>query len=104
MFSLYFASRPLGIVSRLHVYPVKKKCLPCKRDEITDAFISLQSHIQVLESTQENITALLMGLEYLINICYVDDTEVFKVKLFSFSCSPSSFSMCMCGCTHVLVL
>ncbi|KAH8491658.1 hypothetical protein H0E87_023686, partial [Populus deltoides] len=39
------------------------------------------SHIQVLESTQENITALLMGLEYLINICYVDDTEVFKVCL-----------------------
>ncbi|KAG6752113.1 hypothetical protein POTOM_044332 [Populus tomentosa] len=48
---------------------------------IIDAFISLQSHIQVLESTQENITALLMGLEYLINICYVDDTEVFKVCL-----------------------
>ncbi|KAL9379606.1 hypothetical protein Peur_028088 [Populus x canadensis] len=40
-----------------------------------------KSHIQVLESTQENITALLMGLEYLINICYVDDTEVFKVCL-----------------------
>ncbi|KAG6750964.1 hypothetical protein POTOM_045479 [Populus tomentosa] len=40
-----------------------------------------KSHIQVLESTQENINALLMGLEYLINICYVDDTEVFKVCL-----------------------
>ncbi|KAJ6763358.1 EXPORTIN 1/5 [Salix purpurea] len=40
-----------------------------------------KSHIQVLESTQENITALLMGLGYLINICYVDDTEVFKVCL-----------------------
>ncbi|XP_044498366.1 protein EXPORTIN 1A-like isoform X1 [Mangifera indica] len=38
-------------------------------------------HIQVLESTQENINALLMGLEYLINISYVDDTEVFKVCL-----------------------
>ncbi|XP_044478022.1 protein EXPORTIN 1A-like [Mangifera indica] len=38
-------------------------------------------HIRVLESTQENINALLMGLEYLINISYVDDTEVFKVCL-----------------------
>ncbi|CAK7340106.1 unnamed protein product [Dovyalis caffra] len=40
-----------------------------------------KSHIRVLESTQENISALLMGLEYLINISYVDDTEVFKVCL-----------------------
>ncbi|KAJ7982686.1 exportin 1A [Quillaja saponaria] len=39
-----------------------------------------KSHIRVLESTQENISALL-GLEYLINISYVDDTEVFKVCL-----------------------
>uniref|UniRef100_A0A7N2MJA7 Exportin-1 n=1 Tax=Quercus lobata TaxID=97700 RepID=A0A7N2MJA7_QUELO len=38
-------------------------------------------HIRVLEATQENITALLMGLEYLTNISYVDDTEVFKVCL-----------------------
>ncbi|KAF9670475.1 hypothetical protein SADUNF_Sadunf13G0072900 [Salix dunnii] len=42
---------------------------------------SVGSHIQVLESTQENISALIMGLGYLINICYVDDTEVFKVCL-----------------------
>ena len=39
----------------------------------------IQSHIRVLESSQENITALLLGLEYLIGISYVDDTEVFKV-------------------------
>lgn len=39
----------------------------------------LQSHIRVLETNQENIAALLMGLEYLISISYVDDTEVFKV-------------------------
>lgn len=39
----------------------------------------MQSHIRVLETTQENTTALLLGLEYLINISYVDDTEVFKV-------------------------
>ncbi|XP_073129771.1 protein EXPORTIN 1A [Henckelia pumila] len=40
-----------------------------------------KSHIRVLESLQENINALLIGLEYLINISYVDDTEVFKVCL-----------------------
>ncbi|CAI9767781.1 unnamed protein product [Fraxinus pennsylvanica] len=40
-----------------------------------------KSHIRVLESTPENINVLLMGLEYLINISYVDDTEVFKVCL-----------------------
>ncbi|URD74343.1 CRM1 C terminal [Musa troglodytarum] len=39
-----------------------------------------QSHIRVLESP-ENRAALLMGLEYLIGISYVDDTEVFKVCL-----------------------
>lgn len=41
--------------------------------------LDLQSHIGVLETTLENQTALLMGLEYLIGISYVDDTEVFKV-------------------------
>ncbi|KAL6501015.1 Exportin-1 [Orobanche hederae] len=40
-----------------------------------------KSHILPLESSQENINAQLMGLEYLINISYVDDTEVFKVCL-----------------------
>ncbi|RVX01673.1 Protein EXPORTIN 1A [Vitis vinifera] len=40
-----------------------------------------KSHIRVLESSQENISALLLGLEYLIGISYVDDTEVFKVCL-----------------------
>ncbi|KAF2306654.1 hypothetical protein GH714_020121 [Hevea brasiliensis] len=40
-----------------------------------------KSHIRVLEASQENISALLNGLEYLINISYVDDTEVFKVCL-----------------------
>ncbi|PQP93979.1 protein EXPORTIN 1A [Prunus yedoensis var. nudiflora] len=38
-----------------------------------------KSHIRVLETTQQNIAALLMGLEYLINIPYMDDTEVFKL-------------------------
>jgi hypothetical protein len=39
----------------------------------------MQVHIHILESTQENISNLILGLEYLINISYVDDTEVFKV-------------------------
>jgi len=41
--------------------------------------VSLQSHIHILETMPENWAALLMGLQYLINISYVDDTEVFKV-------------------------
>lgn len=41
--------------------------------------VSLQSHIRILETMPENWAALLMGLQYLINISYVDDTEVFKV-------------------------
>lgn len=40
-----------------------------------------KSHIQVLEAAEENRTALLLGLEYLIGVSYVDETEVFKVCL-----------------------
>ncbi|KAJ4953649.1 hypothetical protein NE237_030481 [Protea cynaroides] len=40
-----------------------------------------KSHIRILETTPENRAALLLGLEYLIGISYVDDTEVFKVCL-----------------------
>lgn len=43
------------------------------------ALLYFQLHIRLLETSQENISALLLGLEYLINISYVDDTEVFKV-------------------------
>lgn len=45
----------------------------------SDIVLWMQFHIRVLESTNENVAALLMGLEYLLNISYVDDTEVFKV-------------------------
>ncbi|KAJ4837330.1 Exportin-1 [Turnera subulata] len=38
-------------------------------------------HIRVLESSPENMSALQLGLDYLISISYVDDTEVFKVCL-----------------------
>ncbi|XP_068667938.1 protein EXPORTIN 1A-like [Aristolochia californica] len=40
-----------------------------------------KNHIRVLEAVAENRAALLLGLEYLISISYVDDTEVFKVCL-----------------------
>ncbi|XP_008792647.1 protein EXPORTIN 1A-like [Phoenix dactylifera] len=40
-----------------------------------------KAHIRILESTADNRAALLLGLEYLIGISYVDDTEVFKVCL-----------------------
>eukprot|EP00271_Cylindrocystis_brebissonii_P003986 TRINITY_DN15300_c0_g1_i1.p1 TRINITY_DN15300_c0_g1~~TRINITY_DN15300_c0_g1_i1.p1 ORF type:complete len:1098 (+),score=241.20 TRINITY_DN15300_c0_g1_i1:845-4138(+) len=40
-----------------------------------------KSHIGILESGAENQQLLLMGLDYLINISYVDDIEVFKVCL-----------------------
>ncbi|MCL7034658.1 hypothetical protein MKW94_004053 [Papaver nudicaule] len=40
-----------------------------------------ESHIRVLEGAPENIAALQLGLDYLIGISYVDDTEVFKVCL-----------------------
>ncbi|KAF8051123.1 hypothetical protein N665_1793s0009 [Sinapis alba] len=38
-----------------------------------------KSHINILESTPETIPFLLSGLENLISISYVDDTEVFKM-------------------------
>uniref|UniRef100_A0A0E0KLT2 Importin N-terminal domain-containing protein n=1 Tax=Oryza punctata TaxID=4537 RepID=A0A0E0KLT2_ORYPU len=40
-----------------------------------------QNHMRILEASPENRAALLLGLEYLIGISYVDDTEVFKVCL-----------------------
>ncbi|XP_021829428.1 protein EXPORTIN 1A-like [Prunus avium] len=47
-------------------------------DVINCLLFFLRSHIRVLETTQQNIAALLMGLEYLINISYVDGTKNFK--------------------------
>ena len=46
----------------------------------------MQNHMRILELTQENAAALLMGLEYLIGISYVDDTEVFKVGMLKYIC------------------
>lgn len=42
--------------------------------------------MRVLEITPENGAALLLGLEYLIGISYVDDTEVFKVGMLKYIC------------------
>lgn len=38
--------------------------------------IGTQAHIPILETTDEGKQALLMGLEYLVNIAFVDDEEV----------------------------
>ena len=56
--------------------------------------LSLQCHIRVLESVQENINILLVGLEYLINISYVDDIEVFKVLVNSYTLRTPDFRYC----------
>lgn len=40
------------------------------------ARITPQGHLQLLEGTAENQQALLLGLEYLVNISYVDNIEV----------------------------
>ena len=44
----------------------------------------MQNHMRILEITPENRAALLLGLEYLIGISYVDDTEVFKVGMLKY--------------------
>ena len=42
----------------------------------------VQAHIPILETTDEGKQALLMGLEYLVNIAFVDDEEVrFEVSV-----------------------
>lgn len=63
-------------------------------NHLSDVILLVQFHIRVLESTQENISALLMGLEYLINISYVDETEVFKVWWFLISYLHRTIFLC----------
>ena len=41
----------------------------------------LQAHIVSLETTDENRAALLVGLDYLVKISFVEDDEVFKICL-----------------------
>ena len=41
----------------------------------------MKAHIQLLETTPEYQQQLLIGLEYLLNISYVEEPEVFKVCL-----------------------
>jgi exportin-1 len=46
--------------------------------------------MRILEITPENRAALLLGLEYLIGISYVDDTEVFKVGMLKNVCHTNT--------------
>jgi hypothetical protein len=46
--------------------------------------------MRILEITPENRAALLLGLEYLIGISYVDDTEVFKVGMLKYICPTNT--------------
>lgn len=41
----------------------------------------MQEHLPLLENTQEGKDALLAGLQYLINISFVMDDEIFKITL-----------------------
>ena len=41
----------------------------------------MQAHIVSLETTDENRAALLVGLDYLLKISFVEDDEVFKICL-----------------------
>ena len=50
----------------------------------------MQNHMRILEITPENRAALLLGLEYLIGISYVDDTEVFKVGMLKNVCHTNT--------------
>ncbi|KVI04773.1 Armadillo-like helical [Cynara cardunculus var. scolymus] len=75
----------LQYVKMYNIFMVQLQSVLPTSTNIPDAYANGSSeeqfHIRVLESTQENIAALLMGLEYLLSISYVDDTEVFKVCL-----------------------
>lgn len=41
----------------------------------------LQAHVVSLETTDENRAALLVGVDYLLKISFVEDDEVFKICL-----------------------
>ena len=43
--------------------------------------VSVQAHIVSLETSDENRAALLLGLDYLLKISFVEDDEVFKICL-----------------------
>jgi len=43
--------------------------------------LATQAHIVSLETSDENRAALLMGLDYLLKISFVEDDEVFKICL-----------------------
>lgn len=47
----------------------------------TACFWPPQAHIASLETTEENRAALLVGLDYLLKISFVENDEVFKICL-----------------------
>ena len=48
---------------------------------VTQFCLCLQAHIGPLEASEQGRLALLAGLDYLINISFVPDDEVFKITL-----------------------
>ena len=47
----------------------------------------LQAHITILEGSEDSRRALLQGLEYLVQISFVDDDEVCVAAVAQFLCS-----------------
>ncbi len=62
---------------------------------------SLQAHITSLETTDENRAALLVGLDYLLKISFVEDDEVFKICLDYWNFFvPDVYSRCFSQVSH----
>ena len=55
-----------------------------------------QNHLEVLQASPDFHPILLEGIEYLINISYVDDNEILKVT----PCLPSRLPVFACLCNH----
>ncbi|KAL6340583.1 hypothetical protein AAG906_010491 [Vitis piasezkii] len=68
------------LLDELRVH-ISTKPTPEAGEKFSYSSFKEHSGSKVLESSQENISALLLGLEYLIGILYMDDTQVFKVCL-----------------------
>lgn len=61
-----------------------------------------QAHIASLETTDENRAALLVGLDYLLKISFVEDDEVFKICLDYWNYFvPDVYSRCVMMLTDV---
>ena len=56
------------------------KCI-ANQEERMVTLISLQAHISIMEKGSDNQQALILGLQYLVNISYVEADEVLKICL-----------------------